>query len=167
MLNRLTRLFRPEDPRRIAEMAFSRLITQCTLDSLQYREGLAETRRHSAAQTYAVGILAMERKIASSDAPDFDNPIPGVTIDFRHLGIGILLQRRLDSPTVIVAIPDNEEAWRMFECEVRHQSRRPGGWYQVGLKILAIYQPTDFEKIAIRTQFSPEPAQNIVSIERD
>lgn len=158
MLNRLTRLFRPEDPRRIAEMAFSRLITQCTLDSLQYREGLAETRRHTAGQTYAVGVLAMEPKIASNDGPDFDNPIPGVTIDFRHLGIGILLQRRLDSPTVIVAIPDKEEARRMFECEVRHQSRRPGGWYQVGLKILANYQPTDVETIAIRAHFLPESA---------
>lgn len=163
MLNRLTRLFKPENPRRSAEIAFSRLITQSTLDSLVYREGLANTRRRSVAQTNAVGVLMMERKIALNNSPDFENPVPAVSIDLRQLGIGILLRSRLEGATVIVAMPDKENFWRYFECEVRHQSRRPGGWLQVGLKILSIYYPTDPEMAAIRIHLTSEPPQHIAS----
>ena len=167
MLDRLTRLFKPENPRRNAEKAFSRLINQSTLDSLLYREGLAESRRQSTGQTNAVGVLVMERRITLNDRPDFENPFPAVSIDFRQLGIGILLRSRIEGPTVIVAIPDKEDVWRLFECEVRHQSRRPGGWFQVGLRIFAIYQPTDMEMAEFRIHASSQEPQHTAPTQQD
>lgn len=161
MLDRLTRLFNPENPRRNAEMAFSRLVSQCSMESLPYREGLAETRREQTAHVQALGVLVMDQHPDSLELAAFTDPIPAVTFDFRRMGVGILLRRELVSSTVVMAIPDKEELWRLFQSEVRHQSVRPGGWIQVGLKMLSIYEPQAEQMAMLRRHLTsrPDPAQ--------
>jgi hypothetical protein len=157
MLDRLTRLFNPENPRRDAEMAFSRLVSQCGMESLPYREGLAETRREQSAHVQAMGVLVMDQHPDSLELAAFASPIPAVTFDFRRMGVGILLRRPLESSLVVVAIPDKEELWRLFQSEVRHQSARPGGWIQVGLKLLSIYEPQPDQMALLRKHLTSRP----------
>lgn len=154
MLNRLTRMFQPQNPRRDAELVFSRIITQHTFDSMPYREGVFETRRKTASSANAVGVYVTERRVTRGNMPDFENSIPAVTVDFRQMGVGVMLRVPLDGYHVIVSIPDKEDTWKFFDCEVRHQSRRPGGWHLVGLQLKSIYEVQDSEASVIRKYFN-------------
>ena len=150
MLDRLTRMFQSQNPKRNAELVFSRIFTKHSFDAMPYREGLVETRRKATSSANAVGVYITERSLIKGNAPDFENSIPAVTVDFRKMGVGVMLRTPLEGYRVIVSIPDKEDAWKFFECEVRHQSRRPGGWYLVGLQLTSIYEIPDPEALAIR-----------------
>lgn len=164
ILDRLTRLFNPENPRRNAELTFSRLVSQCAMESLPYREGLMETRREQVAHVHALGVLVIDQHPDNPDSAAFADPIPAVTFDFRRMGVGILLRRQLECEIVVVAIPDKEELWRLFQGEVRHQSIRPGGWYQVGLKMMTFHEPQKDQMATLREHLisrtdTPQPLE--------
>ena len=157
MLDRFTKLFNPENPRKKAEMAFARLVSEVSLGSLPYRGGLSETRRRAKSQPTAIGVWLIPCNEPQTVQPDFTNAIPAVTFDLRNMGIGVLVRQHLECD-VVVAIPDKQENWHSFECEVRHQSQRPGGWYQVGLQVQSIFEPSLTEMTLLRSHFTQELA---------
>lgn len=148
-------------------MAFARLLSQASLESLPYSGDLIETRRNAKSQATAIGVWLIPCKESQTVQPDFTNAIPAVTFDLRRMGVGVLMRQHLECNVVIVAIPDKEEAWRLFECDVRHQSQRLGGWYQVGLQAHSIFEPTLIEMTSLRSHFTqastPAAAQEAYS----
>lgn len=159
MLNRFTQLFRSDDHRKKAEMAFSRLLTQSSLEGLSYREGMNDTRRRTKSQASAIGVWLVPCARTGANQPDFTRPIPAVTFDLRQMGVGVLTRKTLEAGRIVAAIPDKEDVWRLFECEVRHQSQRPGGWVQVGLQICSIFDASHAELTMLRSHFTPVPAK--------
>jgi len=156
MLNRFAKLFNAETPRKKTEMAFARLVSQASLESMPYIGGLSETRRNDKSQATAIGVWMIPCKDTEGQTvqPDFTKAIPAVTFDLRRMGVGVLMRQHLNCNVFIVAIPDKEETWRLFECDVRHQSQRLGGWYQVGLQAQSIFEPTLTEMTLLRSHFT-------------
>ena len=155
MLNRLTKLFAPDSPEKKAEIAFARLISQFQMESLPYREGLAASRRGAHSQQVAIGVWLVP--CSDSGQGDFENAIPGVTFDLRRMGIGVLAREKLTCKTVVVAIPDKEDVWRYFDCQVRHRSKRNGGWSLIGLQLRKVVDPMPSDLKTLRMKFdSPE-----------
>lgn len=138
-----------------------------TSKSLPYIGGLIATRRNAKSQATAIGVWLIPCEEIQTVQPDFTNAIPAVTFDLRRMGVGVLMRQHLECRVVIVAIPDKEEAWRLFECEVRHQSQRLGGWYQVGLQAQSIFEPALAEMTLLQSHFTrastPATAQEAFS----
>ena len=139
----ILKLFGARDPKEKASLALARMLSQYDMASLPFENQLTDTRRRDQSRPISLGAMAlpMAAKQAESSV-DFSQAQPMNTCDLRREGIGILSTRRQECPRLIVAIADSEESWKFFCCEIRHQSRRPGGWWQLGLKIKSLYDPS-------------------------
>jgi hypothetical protein len=51
-----------------------------------------------------------------------------------------------------LAIADLDESWRFFLTDLRHQSSRPGGWFQLGLDVINIVDPESLQMSHFRNR---------------
>jgi len=79
--------------------------------------------------------------------------VPAVTQTLRAEGFGVMTPQILDAEYFIIAAPsdDSEHAnWLFYECDIRHNTQRPGGWYYVGLQIRRLIDLDTEQRIAFR-----------------
>lgn len=162
MLDRIARLFRPEDAQKKASLALARLISQHNLETLPFREGVAPTRRKSDSQQVAVGVWLIPCEINAKDTViNFSAASPAITYDQRRSGIGVLSREVIKGGNVVVAMPDMESVWRFFECKIVHQSKRPGGWHLIGLFVQRIVEADPREVTGFRQQIGDLPERKV------
>jgi hypothetical protein len=151
VLKTLGGLFSRRDPQREATITLSRLLTQFDMQTLPFDRGVRESRRNDEARHVAIGIwLIPIPSNQSADDADMDKAIPAATCDLRRGGIGVLMPVELRTKRFVVAVADTEHVWRFFTAAVRHQSPRPGGWFQLGLHVEQNWDPDAFQTLAFR-----------------
>jgi len=138
-INTIASLLSKPDLKRKASISLSRMLTQLDMRDLPYDTDLNANRRNDVTRHVSIGIWLIP--VAANQSPtaaDTSCAVPAVTCDLRRQGIGVLLSSRVTAPCFLVAAADLDGVWRFFLTEVRHQSPRPGGWFQVGLDVLRI-----------------------------
>lgn len=151
ILSTLGGMFNRRDPRQEAGLALTRLLSQFDMEAMPYDRGMRESRRDDNSRHVAIGVwLIPLTENQDPDKADLNKAIPAATCDLRRHGIGVLMPVKLQSKKFIVAIADMEKTWRFFLVGVRHQSDRPGGWFQLGLSVDRIWEPDSLQTVQFR-----------------
>ncbi len=153
--------FGRRDPRQEAGLALARLLSQLDLQEMPFDNGVRPTRRGNSTRYVALGVWLMP--LGEKQAPEtanFDNAMPAVTSDLRRFGVGLLMPLQLPSPRVLLAVADSEDHWKFFICGVRHNSPRPGGWFQIGLSVDGIWEPEPLQVAHFRKRIQNAFADN-------
>ncbi|MCA9036428.1 MAG: hypothetical protein KDA91_14940 [Planctomycetaceae bacterium] len=142
-----------EKPRTKASNALARILTMHDMSEMSYEEGISRSRRQDFPRPVALGVMVIPcgRETKAADV-NYLHAVPGVTCDLRREGIGVLLPHNLKGDHFLVAIPDTEEVWRFFGCECRHNSPRPGGWWQLGLHVEWLAEPESNQMADFRSR---------------
>lgn len=135
MLDMVMNMFTRCNPKRDASIALARIISRYDMQCMGYEEGLVEDRRAKEERHVALGVWLFAHPEGQSVADlDFSSGVPAVTHDLRAEGFGVMTPVRLKRNRFLLATPgENDDDWRFFVCEVRHNTRKPGGWYKLGL----------------------------------
>ena len=143
------------DPRIKASYSLSRILSQLDLRDMPYEEGVNTNRRRDVTRHVSIGIWLIPISANQSpDAADTSLAEPAVTCDLRRQGIGVLVPKHMTATRFLVAVEDLDELWRFFLTEVRHQSVRPGGWFQLGLDVIKIVDPESLQMSHFRNRRS-------------
>lgn len=135
MLDIVYDMFSRRHPKRDATRAVTRIMNRYDMVRLSFDEGIQEERRRSDERSVALGVWLFpcgEEDMAKD--VDFSRGVPAVTHDLRAEGFGVLTPVQLKDEHFLVAALD-DEVWSFFRCSVRHNSARPGGWFQLGLQV--------------------------------
>ncbi|MCA9063000.1 MAG: hypothetical protein KDA96_08070 [Planctomycetaceae bacterium] len=136
MKDRISRFFSRDNPERKASCALARILSQFDMETLSYREGIADSRRNGDPRYVALGVWIIPCDSAQQDLEkSLDQMFDGVTFDLRRNGIGVLTRRSMPQSRVIIALPDKDNVWRFFQAIACHQSARPGGWVLAGFRV--------------------------------
>lgn len=137
MLDTVINLFTRKDSRRNAVLGLARIISRYDLVNLSYRTGLRENRRARDEHHASWGVWLFPCS-SNATCADFQvsTGLPAVTHDLRGEGLGIMTPIRLKSEHFIIAVPDEDgDTWKFFHGQVRHNTRRPGGWCHLGIQV--------------------------------
>ena len=138
-INTIASMLSKPDLKRKASISLSRILTQLDMRDLPYETDLNSNRRNDVTRHVSIGIWLIPIEASQSPtAADTSYAQPAVTCDLRRQGIGVLVSSHVTAARFLVAVADLDDVWRFFLAEVRHQSQRPGGWFQVGLHVLTI-----------------------------
>ena len=134
MLDAFVNLFTRRDPKREAALALTRIMNRYDMGRLGYQEGISPDRR-SNERHVALGVWLFPCG-PDDDASEIviSRGVPAVTHDLRSEGFGIMTPVRMNHENYFVATQD-EDNWHFFRCHVRHNTRKPGGWFQLGLQV--------------------------------
>ena len=159
MLDAVVNLFSRRNPRRDAVLGLARIISRYDLVNLGYSEGHREDRRSRDEHHASWGVWLFPcREDDRAEGLKISSGVPAVTHDLRSEGLGIMTPLRLQGDYFFVAVPDEEDdTWKFFKGQVRHYTRRPGGWHHLGLQVL--------RTIVLESQQRAEFRQHIQSIE--
>ena len=136
MLDAITRLFSKRDSRQEARLGLARIISRYDMIRLCYEEGINVDRRSRDERHIALGIWLFPcAEDATAEDFDINSGVPAVTHDLRCEGIGVMTPLPMDAEHYVVAAPDENGGWRFFKCEVRHSTKKPGGWHLLGLQV--------------------------------
>ena len=167
ILSTLGGMLSRRDPRKQAEIALARLLSQFDMAAMPYETGVQPSRRGENARSVTIGIwlVSVSGGPAGHDAlgktPDLGRAIPAATCDLRRQGFGVLVPVQLKSERFIVAVGDMENTWRFFVTQVRHQSPRPGGWFQIGLKVETVFEPDAQQLVQFRHRIKTAFADSV------
>ena len=151
MLSSLGGMFTRNDPRQQASLAMARLLSQIDMEAMPFDKGVEKSRRQDDTRHVAIGVWLIPLAVGlHPDDAALDKAIPAATCDMRRHGIGILMPLELKTKALIVAVADKDSVWRFFIGDVRHQSARPGGWFQVGISIAEIWKPAQHQTVEFR-----------------
>ena len=155
ILSSLSSLLRGPDPRRKASYSLSRILSQLELRDLPYNEGISANRRCDGTRHVSIGIWLIPVE-ANQDpsAADIAVAQPAVTCDLRRQGMGVLVPKHMTATHFLVAVADLDDTWRFFRTDVRHQSDRPGGWFQLGLDIVRSVDLEPLQMLCFRKRLS-------------
>lgn len=151
MLDIMSKMFTRRDPRRDAQNCLARIISRFDMSKLSYNEGIVEDRRSRQERHLSIGVWLFP--IVKSGTPcrfDIEKGVPAVTHDIRSEGLGVMTPVRLHEDRYVVAIPDEGSLWRFFEADVRHNTRKPGSWYMLGMHINSLVLPESDQMIEFR-----------------
>ena len=146
ILSSIASMLRGPDPRLKASYSLSRILSQLDMRDMPYDGGVNTNRRDDGTRHIAIGIwlIPMDARQSPSEA-DASLAEPAVTCDLRRHGIGVLVPKHTTATRFLVAFADLDESWRFFLTEVRHQSIRPGGWFQLGLDVIRMVDPESLQ----------------------
>jgi hypothetical protein len=151
VLSNLGGVFQKRHPRQQAGLALSRLLTQFDLGQMPYESGSRPSRRADCTRNVAIGIwLIPFEEGRSPENVDLHKAIPAATCDMRRQGIGVLMPVKLAASRFLAAVADPENVWRFFVVTARHVTDRPGGWFQIGLSVEAMYEPDSLQTLRFR-----------------
>jgi hypothetical protein len=166
MINRIpgigaiSRILHTRGAHQEARTAMTRVISQLELAAMPYESGLSEERRMAVPFHSAMGVWLLELPEEFDDAELLmQNVIPAVAADLRSDGLGLLLTQPLAAEHILVAIADTEEVWKFFVTTVVHQSPRPGGWLQIGLKLERMARLNALQMNLFLSRTTPEKVQ--------
>lgn len=155
ILSSISSMLRGPDPRLKASYSLSRILSQLDLRDMPYDEGVSTNRRHDGTRHVSIGIWLIPVDAGQCpSAADASLAEPAVTCDLRRQGIGVLVPKHSTSTRLLVVVADLDESWRFFLTEVRHQSARPGGWFQLGLDVIKIIDPESLQMSHFRNRRS-------------
>lgn len=142
MLDAFVNMFSRKDPARTAQNCLARIITRFDMSRISYREGIVPDRRTREERNEAIGVwLFPQHENSKLGHFTVSSGVPAVTYDFRTSGMGILTPTRLKAQRFVVATPDETGNWQFFQCDVRHNTKKAGGWHLIGLQVAALLQP--------------------------
>lgn len=155
VINAVASMLHRANPRRKASLSLSRILTQLDMRDLPYDEGVNTNRRHDVTRHVSIGIWLVPIEANQSPAAaDTSFAQPAVTCDLRRQGIGVLVPKQMTATRFLVAVADLDDSWRFFLTEVRHQSTRPGGWFQLGLDVVKVVDPESLQMSHFRNRRS-------------
>lgn len=141
MLDLVANLFTRNNPKRDAKNCLTRIISRYDMSRLSYEEGIEADRRSKDERHVAIGVwLFPQPENAPVGSLNVDQGVPAVTHDLRSEGLGVMTPVCIDNKRFMVATPDESERWRFFQTEVRHNTRKPGGWYMLGLQVTSLVE---------------------------
>ena len=141
MLDSFVKMFSRKDPARAARNCLTRIITRFDMTRISYREGLIEDRRLRQERNEAIGVWIFPQHVNSLKGHfEVAAGVPAVTYDFRSNGMGILTPVKLNYLHFVVATPDETGSWKFFKGDVRHNTRKAGGWYLIGLEVVSMVE---------------------------
>lgn len=155
VINSISSMLHKPNLKRKASLSLSRILTQLDMRDLPYDEGVNTNRRHDVTRHVSIGIwLVPIEPNQCPTAADTSLAQPAVTCDLRRQGIGVLVPKQMTATRFLVAVADLDEVWRFFLTEVRHQSTRPGGWFQLGLDVVKVVDPESLQMSHFRNRRS-------------
>jgi hypothetical protein len=160
ILSSLGGMLNRRDPRKVAEIALARILSQFDMSAIPYETGVRPSRRDGKPRSVTIGIWlvpiaeASAGKVALGQSTILGRAIPAATCDLRRQGFGVLVPVQLTSERFLVAVGDMENTWRFFVTRVQHQSPRPGGWVQIGLKLETLFEPDTQQMLHFRTRIT-------------
>lgn len=135
MLDIVVNMFSRRHPKRDATLAVTRIMNRFDMVRLSYDEGHSPDRRTCDERHVALGVWLFpcgpEDKAGDID---YSRGVPAVTHDLRSEGFGVMTPVRLAHEHFMIAAKD-DDVWRFFRCHVRHNTAKPGGWYQLGVQV--------------------------------
>lgn len=171
ILSTLGGMLNRRDPRKQAEIALARLLSQFDMAAMPYETGVAQSRRGESSRSVTIGVWLVPISAGPiGEDTDMGHAIPAASCDLRRQGFGVLVPVQPKADRFIVAVGDMENAWRFFVTQVRHRSERPGGWFQIGLKVEIVFEP-DTEQMKqfrtrIRTAFAEPENEDVMDTEQ-
>ena len=134
MLDLVAKFFTRGDPRRDAKIGLARIISRYEMTGLSYKHGIADERRSRDERYVPMGVWLFPcSETATSADLNLSSGVPAVTHNLRIEGFGVMTPVRLKHRHFVVAVPDENDVWRFFRCDVRHNTARPGHWFLLGL----------------------------------
>jgi hypothetical protein len=163
MLDTVLNMFTRNDSRRNAVLGLARIISRCDLVNLSYETGHREDRRAKGQHYASWGVWLFPCEAGgTATALRISSGVPAVTHDLRSEGLGIMTPVKLKAAHLIVAIPDDEdESWRFFRGEVRHNTRRPGGWHHLGIHVESTITLESPQRVAFREHIQGIEAESV------
>lgn len=149
MLDAVFDLFSRRAPRREAVVGLARILNRHDVANMTFEGGYEAERRDNDQRKVSWGVWLFPIS-AETKATDFrlDRGLPAVTQDLRREGIGVMTPMQLTGDQFVIAMPEDpvldtyapertaiEPRWDFFRCDVRHNTRCTGGWYQLGLQV--------------------------------
>ena len=154
-INTIASMLNKPDLKRKASMSLCRILTQLDMRDLPYESDLTTNRRNDATRHVSIGIWLIPIEAHQRPAAaDTSRAQPAVTCDLRRQGIGVLVSKKVTAPRFLVAVADLDEVWRFFLADVRHQSARPGGWFQLGLDVVRVVDLESLQTAHFRNHLS-------------
>ncbi|MEP3481662.1 MAG: hypothetical protein ABJZ55_20635 [Fuerstiella sp.] len=173
MLDTVLDLFSRRDPRREAVVGLARILNRRDVASLAFESGHEVDRRDNDQRkvSWGVWLFRIDAKTKAAEL-QLDCGLPAVTQDLRREGIGVMTPMQLAGDQFVIAMPEepvlntyapernsSETSWIFFRCDVRHNSRCPGGWFQLGLQVA--------ESISLESDQRVQFREHIQSVIRD
>lgn len=173
MLDAVLDLFSRRDPRRDAVVGLARILNRHDVSNIMFEAGYEVERRVHDQRKISWGVWLFPID-AETKATEFrmDGGLPAVTQDLRKEGIGVMTPMQLNGDQFVIAMPENpvldtfdpertpsDPTWNFFRCDVRHNTRCSGGWFQLGLQVA--------ESIKLEAWQSSDFREHIASVARD
>lgn len=173
MLDTVLDLFSRRDPRREAVVGLARILNRHDVANMAFNSRYEIERRDNDQRkvSWGVWLFPIDAKTKASEFR-LDRGLPAVTQDLRREGIGVMTPMQLGGDQFVIAMPEEpvldtyapeqsgaEPSWNFFRCDVRHNTRCPGGWFQLGLQVA--------ESIRLESSQRIEFREHIAAIIRD
>lgn len=149
MLDTLFDLFTGRNPRRDAVVGLARILNRHDVANMTFQSGIEEERRENDQRkvSWGVWLFPIDPSMKANEL-QLDRGLPAITQDLRREGIGVMTPLELRGNQFVIAMPEDpvldtfapersgaEPFWTFFRCDVRHNTRCSGGWYQLGLQV--------------------------------
>ncbi|MCP4175912.1 MAG: hypothetical protein GY758_34655 [Fuerstiella sp.] len=152
MIEAVANLFTRRDPGREAALGLARIISRHEMAGMSYDHGIVDDRRVNEEWHVALGVWLFPCD-CSDRAEDVDMScgVPAVTVDIRRQGFGVMTPVQLKNEYFLIAVPDEQaDAWIFFRCRMRHNTKRPGNWYQLGIQVERTIDLEGSQRVAFR-----------------
>lgn len=152
----LKSLFTTRDPKREATSAVTRLINIIDAEELKYSQGLVGELRKSRDRYATIGVWIIPLKGGqAAENMVVPSAVPAVTHDLRVSGLGIVAPAPLAWKEAVVALPmpgkePEDEIMMFLRVEIRHCTRKTGGWYAMGMELQDLLKPDSAVLCAFR-----------------
>ena len=149
MIHSVLDFFSTRDLSREAVVGLARILNRHDVSHMAFEAGYEVDRRDSEQRNVSWGVWLLPITAdADMSKLQLDHSLPAVTQDLRRKGIGVMTPMRLNSNQFVIALPEDtvpdsyaaddspsETRWNFFRCDVRHNTRCTGAWYQLGLQV--------------------------------
>ncbi|MEO2016102.1 MAG: hypothetical protein ABGZ53_17210 [Fuerstiella sp.] len=152
MIEAVANLFSRKNPRQKAVLALARIISRHEMAGLGYKQGIADDRRARDERHVALGVWLFPCE-AADVATDIDLSfgVAAVTHDIRSEGFGVMTPVKLDREYFVIAVPcEDDDGWQFFRCQVRHNTKAPGSWFQLGIHVERSIDLDGSQRVAFR-----------------
>ena len=152
MLEAVASLFTRRDPRREAALGLARIISRHEMAGLSYDQGIDQDRRTHDEWHVAMGVWLFRcESTDTAEDVDFSYGVPAVTNDICREGFGVMTPVKLEHEHFVIAVPhDEEDSWQFFRCQVCHNTKRPGNWFQLGIQVQRTIELEGSQRAAFR-----------------
>lgn len=130
-------------------VGLARILNRHDVANMTFDSGIEVDRRENRHRnvSWGVWLFPIDSSMKANEL-HLDHGLPAITQDLRREGIGVMTPMRLDGDQFVIAMPETavldtfapetssrETVWNFFRCDVRHNTRSPGGWYHLGLQV--------------------------------